>query len=275
MRVAILIQGEPRFCKEFDLFLERLHGFEEVDWFMYLWDQSPSTSNLCAGCGHIVVSPFWRNITKESALEKFQEYLPSNHRVIALELGDQNSVVHEPVIVNYATETIQENVWKMWYSQYQANQLRVKHEEQNNFKYDIVIRTRPDVGLSGGLNLQYVKERLDTHHDLILMPGNHACGYGVWCCDLFGIGSSANMTTYCDIYNQALSHHAAGVRFHPETMLSHHLTRNNLRYEVGQFNLEFRKLGMWEELSTGERFDSYSVKKWQGHIYISNFGRWV
>lgn len=274
MKVAALIQGEPRFCKEFDLFLERLVGYEEIDWFFYMWDKSPSTSNMLCNDGHIVVAPYWRDLTKEKAIEKLRNNLPSNHNIIKLELADQNQIVKEPVTTNFASETIQSNVWKMWHSQYMVNQLRVNYEQENNFKYDVVIKSRPDVGLTNTLDLTRVAERLNSYQDLIIMPGNRSCGYGVWCCDLFGIGSSANMTTYCDIYNQALTHHANGIIFHPETMLSHHLSRNNLRYEVGQFNIEFRTVGVWENLETRERFDSKSVPTWKNYIYISDFDRW-
>jgi len=48
MKAAILIQGDPRFCSEFDLFLKNLQGFDQVDYFMYMWKDSPSTVNLLA-----------------------------------------------------------------------------------------------------------------------------------------------------------------------------------------------------------------------------------
>ena len=32
MKAAVLLQGDPRFCKEFDTFLENLKGFDQVDY---------------------------------------------------------------------------------------------------------------------------------------------------------------------------------------------------------------------------------------------------
>jgi hypothetical protein len=83
--------------------------------------------------------------------------LPENHRVVALVLGDQSQINFPEITENYATETIQSNVWKMWYSQHQANQLKIKYEEAHNFKYDVVVRSRPDVALVDTLNLEKVK----------------------------------------------------------------------------------------------------------------------
>lgn len=275
MRAAILLQGDPRFCSEFDLFLTNLHGYDEVDWFMYMWKDSPPTANLLAGTGHQVVAPAWQHVDKDWALNKFKELLPKNHKIISLELADQNSVKTFPITENFAQETIQSNVWKMWYSQYMANQLKIQHEKENNFTYDVVIRTRPDVSLSDKLDLQYVFEQLKLEGNTVIIPQNKRCGYGVYICDLFGISTSANMNVYSDLYNQALDHHSRGVIFHPETMLARHLEFNNLRYTTLGFNIEFRNHGIWKDITTGETWSSNIVPGWENKIYISDFGRWA
>ena len=64
MKAAILLQGDPRFCAEFDLFLENLKGFDQVDYFMYMWEDSPSTVDLLGNSGHQVVAPAWQHINK-------------------------------------------------------------------------------------------------------------------------------------------------------------------------------------------------------------------
>jgi hypothetical protein len=274
MKVAVILQGEPRFCEEFDLFLKNLTGYSTVDYFMYFWKNNESTASFIGSSGHQVVSPFWQNVDKEKALEKFKQLLPDNHRVIALELGDQSLVPIHEITENYAQETIQSNVWKMWYSQYQANQLRVKHEQENNFKYDMVIRSRPDVAIIGELNAAFMKEHFDKDSSLVLMPRNKRCGYGVMMCDLFGFSTSDNMTIYTDIYNQALDHHSKGIKFHPETMLAKHLIINNLHYGCSTFDIEFRHLGTWRDIETGETWAADSVPNWNNKIYLSKFGRW-
>lgn len=276
MRAAVLIQGDSRFCSEFDLFLKNLQGFDQVDYFLCLWKNNYHTAELLSNAGHQVVAPAWYNLNEDWVLAKFRENLPENHRVVRLELVDQSTVPTTIVTENFAVETRQENVWKMLYSLYRANSFRVEYEEELNFKYDAVIRTRPDVALMDVVNAEDITARLRNEEDLVIIPNNKRCGYqGIFICDLFGIGSSSTMTTYCDLYNQALTHHAAGARFHPETLLGKHLLANNCRYEIGGFNIEFRHLGIWRDLETGEEFTSHEVQDWHNKIYISDFGRWA
>ena len=111
MKAAVLLQGDPRFCKEFDLFLENLKGFDQVDYFIYLWENNTPTADLLQGDGHCVVAPAWQRVDRIWALQKFHDLLPPGHRVVALELGNQDDVAYTPVTENFAQETRQGNVW--------------------------------------------------------------------------------------------------------------------------------------------------------------------
>jgi hypothetical protein len=275
MKVAVLIQGDPRFCKEFDLFLENLVGYDQIDWFFYLWEKSPPTANLVGGSGHHIVAPSWQHITKEWAYNKIQNFLPDGHYIAGLALDDQDRLTFKEVNDNFAKETIQSNVWKMWFSQYKVNELKTRYEKENGFTYDLVIRSRPDVALIDTLDLEIVKCHLDNRPNMILMPENKNCGYGIRVCDLFGIGSSQNMNVYCNIYNQALTHHAKGVIFHPETLLGVHLLKNNLYFRYGNFKIDFRFLGYWKNIKTEEIYYSDEIPRWEDAVYHSNFGRWA
>lgn len=275
MKAAVLLQGDPRFCKEFDKFLESLKGFDQVDYFVCLWKNNYLTANLLNGSGHMVVADSWRHLNEDWVIDKFKKELPVGHSLVELRLLEQDTVPVHTVTENFAPETRQENVWKMFYSLYQANQLRVEHEKSLDFEYDVVIRTRPDVAVLGELDADYLMSHLDNDNNLMIMPRNKRCGYyGVMICDLFGIGSSKTMTTYCDLYNQALDHHKAGCIFHPETLLAKHLQFNNIRYWPGDFSIEFRHLGKWRDTVTGEEWTSDNVPTWENKIYISDFGRW-
>ena len=276
MRVAVLIQGEPRFCAEFDHFIKKLDGCDNVDWFFYLWKTSPATSNILGSTGHELVAPSWQNIDIGWAADKLKENLPAGHRIVALMLGDQSLIQHPEITTNYAKETIQSNVWKMWYSQHQVNQLKLKYEQMYNFNYDLVIRSRPDVALVDPVNLLAVNYHIRQKNNLVIIPHNKLCGYGrAVISDLFGMSRSENMNIYTDVYNHALSHHHQGVIFHPETILAFHLIKNKLDYQSGNFNIEFRWLGKWRNIETGEEYTSQTVPTWEGHVYISDFGRWA
>lgn len=274
MRVAVLLQGDPRFCAEFDQFLENLKGCDQVDWFMFLWKNNNPTANLLSSHGHKIVAPCWHTVDKEWALSRFQEFFPKEHNVVSLELGDQDSVPITNIDSNKCPTVITENVWRMWYSQYMANKLKVEYEQQHNFKYDLVIKTRPDVALLTPMDIPHMKTHFDNEPNLVLMSFNKQCGYGVNITDTNAVTTSDNMNVYSDIYNQALDHHARGCIFHPETMLAKHLNHNGLKYASASYSIDFRSLGVWTDINTGETWPSNAVPSWHNKYYTANFGRW-
>jgi len=276
MKAAVLLQGDPRFCVEFDRFLENLKGFDQVDYFMYMWEDNTPTESTAAGGGFEVVAPAWQRINRDWALSKFQEFFPEGHRVVSLELGNQNNIPTTDITENVCPTARPKNMWKMWYSLYTANQTRLKYETEHNFKYDIVVRTRPDVALLDVVNAEAIKNKLDNEPNVVIMPNNKRCGHqGIWICDLFGMGTSDTMTKYCDLYNQALDHHKEGTIFHPETMLGKHLQKNDCRFDGLGFSIEFRHMGKWRDITTGEEWPANNVPGWDNKIYISDFGRWA
>ena len=77
------------------------------------------------------------------------------------------------------------------------------------------------------------------------------------------------------LYNQALDHHKEGTIFHPETMLGKHLQKNDCRFDGLGFSIEFRHMGKWRDINTGEEWPANNVPGWDNKIYISDFGRWA
>jgi hypothetical protein len=276
MKTAILLQGDPRFCKEFDLFLENLKGFDQVDYFIYFWENNYATADLIGSRGHQIVAPFWQQVDRENALKKFKKCLPPGHTIVSFQLANQEDILITPITENICRSTNFSNMWKMLNSLYMSNQSRVAHELANNFTYDLVIRSRPDVALMNPMYADQLKSNLEVNKKRIIIPNNKVCGHnGIVICDLFGVGTSHDMTIYCDLYNQVLTHHKEGTIFHPETMLGVHLLKNGLNWMPGGFNIEFRHLGIWQDRTTGEQWTSNTVPTWDNKIYISNFGQWA
>ena len=87
------------------------------------------------------------------------------------------------------------NTVGMFWSIYQSNELKKSYEREKNFKYDIVIRCRPDFEYYTVLTkdiLNLVKK------DTILMPlDNYA--FFTKKCDKFAIGDSESMDKYSDV----------------------------------------------------------------------------
>jgi len=251
MRVAAVMGGEPRFCREFDLFLNSLGGVA-VDWFMYFW------SNSRAGGTHgfdLVAAP-WLMPDPAWAHAKLAQELPPNHRVIALEFADRNSIV-TPQISKKAGETDAERMWGMYNSLKGADLLRRQHEAEYG-AYDLVIRARPDVGLSGSLDL----ERLFAESNPLSLytPDNEQHGYGHRINDMIAVGTSRSITAYCDAVDWIPYYYRQGVIFHPETMLAVHCQQMNLAVQPRDWGqVVLRKLG--QQIPNG--------------AYISDYGRWA
>lgn len=258
MRIAVILYGEPRFCKEFDLFLERLKGYDQADYFIHIWGKSQSVSNYHRTRGSILVAEPWQNVDREWALNKLRTSLPANSNVVDLTLGDQ-SAVPIPDMPNRDAETNLENMWKMYYSLNNASKSKRKYEQDNGFEYDLAIVVRPDIMLQADLDLGHIKHHVDKDAKLISMPDNSRCGYGVAVSDMIAISSSKNIDAYCDLYNQAAALHDSGVIFHPETLLGNYLNHNSFTHYGLGYNISIRSLGT-----------RISVQE-----YISDFGSWA
>lgn len=259
MRIAVLIQGEPRFCKEFDLFLERLKGYDQADFYFYMWGKSQPISNYWRSRESVLVAEPWTNIDRNWAVNKIRENLPANCEVVRFELVDQNSLEF-PIIENEQLGTNTQNLWKMLYSLHKVNELKTEHEIKNSFIYDLVIRARPDIMLEGELNLNSIKERINNDGKLISTPDNTRCGPPAAISDLMSISSSKNIDIYCSLYEAAYDYYTSGTDFHPEALLASHLLTYGLNFkEHFGYSIGFRKLG--------QRIDNDK--------YISDFGRWA
>lgn len=227
MRVAVLISGEPRFSREFDLFLENLTGYDEIDWYFYMWN------NATYSLEKKLMPESWYGIDRDTAYNKIRVNLPDNHNIAYLKLEDQNVFQYPQVTERLGWGVRQENVWRMWYSW-----MRV--DEQCPDDYDIVIKSRPDVALMQEVNLK----KLNLQPNQMILPNNFGGVYNnKHICDLLAISSRKNIKIYNDIINWVPSYYNAGCPFHPETMLSVHLDNNGIVYPKGTFDVQYRYFG--------------------------------
>lgn len=275
MKVAVLVQGEPRFCQEFDFFLENLVGYDQVDWFFYLWKKSDPFQSVQGTDGHVLVADRWQDIDLNWAIGKLQNNLPQNHYVAGIELADQYALPI-PIIKRKLNCGNVANVWKMWHSQCQVNQMRLAYEKEYDTSYDVVIRTRPDVALLDIIDVRVVNDHLVKNPNIVIIPKNRLVGETVErvICDLVGISNSQNMTTYSNLINHALEYNRLGEEFHPENLLSCHIKNQGLKRGLADFSIEMRWLGEWRHVHTGEIVPVHKIKELVDYRYTSQFGRW-
>lgn len=241
MRVAVLISGEPRFSQEFDLFLENLQGYDEIDWYFYLWH------NATYAHEKNLMPPSWFNIDRDTAYNKLKSNLPANHNIAYLELADQNQQQFPEVTSRLGWGVRQDNVWRMWYSWLQV-------DSKCSDNYDVVIKARPDIALMQPVNLK----ELNLQPNELILPNNFGGVYNnKHICDLMAISSRQNIKIYNNIINHVAEYYNEGYNFHPETMLSRHLDVHNIVYPKGKFDVQYRYFG--------KNGDDYNIQ----------YGRWI
>ena len=111
-------------------------------------------------------------------------------------------------------ETNPESLEKMWWGINSANRLKLNYEQQNGFKYDFVIRCRPDLIIHNPLELK--------PNDIFIPIGwDHRSGYN----DTFAYGSSEQIDWYAELYNNLIPY-APHQKVHPESFLKLHLSKS-------------------------------------------------
>lgn len=250
MKVAIIIAGEPRFCKEFDLFIDNLIGYTQVDWYFYLWNESQVHPSI----GNELVAPSWNKINEEWAFKKIRENLPDNHNIAKLVVADQNNfnftINTDPGRVGWMCRPA--GIWKQWCVLKEADLFR---RSQN---YDLVIRTRNDMGVTPELNLNNIMSIIENNPNTIIMPKTNWFGGAN---DLFAISSAKNMEIYFNLVDYIEEYHMNhNCIYGSESLLAHHLRHHGLNSIPGDFETPLRSLGKWRAFPEGP--------------YWSNFGRW-
>ncbi|WP_145032486.1 hypothetical protein [Pantoea ananatis] len=128
-------------------------------------------------------------------------------RDVEIENFDQWLEVQDPRIINlyneglrFGEKVVKATSFPQLYKIYKANQLKCKFELANNFKYDLVIRFRPDMGFIESIpenylndELNFMKSSSDIYH---LNPPKIFYPDRIY--DILFWGNSKNMDAICD-----------------------------------------------------------------------------
>jgi len=108
----------------------------------------------------------------------------------------------------------------MFYKIEECNNLKKSFEEENNFKYDLVLRMRSDLIIYKPLPLD-----VELNSNTLYLPiyGNYAGA-----CDQIGFGSSEVMDKYSSLFSNIEKHLMDGAYLSPEFILKFHLNKNNI-----------------------------------------------
>jgi hypothetical protein len=122
----------------------------------------------------------------------------------------------------------------MWYKTLRVNQLRTQYENLMGFKYDLIIKTRPDIKIEEPINL--------------IQSPNLSIPYG-WdwsggINDLMAWGNQSNIQMYCELFYMfnALANYMD--KINPETMLREYLNIKNIKTERPEIDLTLRDINI-------------------------------
>lgn len=194
MRVALCFSGGIRTGIEASKNIKRFLGDLEPDVFIHTWDvdtfactaQYPSTDILPAATFPINVS----DLAKLKAI-----YKPKTVKVdVQSDIFQSNRHIHNKLFIHFGHPMI--------YSIQQANLLKTKFENDNGFKYDIVIRARFDcIFPMDAVNiLKDIHLRPDFKDTIYCASISNKEQWGLLE-DVFWVGSSDNMNVIADFWD--------------------------------------------------------------------------
>ena len=122
----------------------------------------------------------------------------------------------------------------MWYKTLRVNQLRTQYENLMGFKYDLIIKTRPDIKMEEPINL--------------IQSPNLSIPYG-WdwsggINDLMAWGNQSNMQMYCELFYMFIELANSMNKINPETMLRQYLNIKNIKPERPKIDLTLRDINI-------------------------------
>lgn len=213
-----MLSGLPRFTREFDDFLNSLSNYDQLDWYFLFWNATYNDD--------VRIPPNWP-VDPSAAREKVKNFLPDKSNIIHYEVTTPPQF-DSSKSYNLTPWSIAKHIWTMYYGIYAVNSVRRAHETTAK-PYDLVIRTRPDIGITEKLDLAHLHDQLKQSPNTVLMPNNHRHGMtGNPVNDLFGIALPDTMNIYAQTFEYIDAYNQAGLPFHGETVLSHHLKVNNI-----------------------------------------------
>jgi len=143
----------------------------------------------------------------------------------------------KPHVILYEKNNNKYNkVSNLWSKYYKLNSLKKQYEKENNFKYDLVIKLRPDMYIIQN-NIEF-----NMKTDTIYIPSDSKIDLckltninDKYICDVFAYGDSTSMDNYFDI-NIHLNKLFQNYGYVSETLLYHYLQNEKIKYETIDFN---------------------------------------
>lgn len=229
MRSAILLSGNPRFCKDFNLQLNILQDYN-IDWFVTMWTRYHTDDTR--------ISPNWNGNTTKELLDWIQPHLPPKHTIQYIELLDHSRapIPDKTYKEFYANST--NLLQQFWILDYCDQQRR-----NSGLQYDLIIRSRPDIAILNPLNLNYIHNYLLKSPNTLILPRNERRGAPIPFCDQFAIALPDTMTLYTQTYKSFDNLYNKGVPYNPEYLMANACLELKLNWPMTDFDIGLRTHG--------------------------------
>ena len=225
MKIALLLTGHSRSWKTcFPSLKKYVLDKYNPDIFIHTWD-TPNIKTLN--------SPFLYDE------EHFEEYFKPV-KIVYENLEKLTSYITKKS--NYFTKigpydspfiTISQH--RKWFL---CNKLKSEYEKEHGFKYDLVIKARPDL-------IYYSDINLETFDDPSVVYTCNECSYET-VSDLFTVSTSQNIDKYCKIYfnDRRIYDKYLNTRygiFNPHNVLMNYFKDINLQYVKINMNIDIKR----------------------------------
>lgn len=225
-----MLSGQPRFTREFDDFLNSVKDYDQLNWFCLFWDSNHQEDPR--------IPPNWPRDPR-AAQQRLKNYLPENSYIQHYEV---RPTPYFDTAKKYNTTpwSVDRGIYLMYLGLEAIGQIRQQWEQQN-YTHDLVIRTRPDVGIQTPLHLTRIHQLLKQHPRTVIMadqPRHGLTGHPVN--DWFGIALAPVMNIYTDAFTYIDQYNSQGLPFHGETILAHHLAQNQIAIPLAGVQAVFR-----------------------------------
>lgn len=251
MKSALCLSGHLRtFEATFPSFKENVIDPMNCDVFIHTWNSlgAPTKKNMgdiqfenknissILNTVHQLYQPKKIIVEEENNFQSFKDQ--TNHIIVP---DAEKSFIMQHLGLHVA----------MFYSIFKANQLKSEYEAEHNFKYDRVIRCRPDLRFNSKLEPHMFPDNMSIYLPEIAQY----CNEGVN--DQVAIGSSFAGDVYALIYNHIIDYYAnRRTTARPEAMVKFHL--DTYRMPIKMLNISYdmyrldgtmmRQHKMWSEV---------------------------
>ena len=225
MKIAVCISGQPRnTTRGIPNILENLKF--DYDVFQHAWWDNNSSKELFTKSNVAKLN----DVVSEHVNNHWISLMYNNFNIKKMHLETQIPFSVPDILEKRKTYYSNAfNICSSLYSIYKCNELKKEYEKQNNFKYDLVIRTRLDFGFHEPLNInEYDPKFIYVPNDF----GTKRYGFN----DQFAIGSSYNMDIYSDVFNKIeYTLNSYGDLMGHEQLIQKHLENNKIDFILKDF----------------------------------------